>query len=170
MKQLICGFLCLILCCSLSGCLEDEIPIAEPVEFFYLRDTFSYTDSDTAIGSEQRESAGHKEDIHYLLDLYFSGPQSDTLAKTFPTGCSLVSYSTRGNTITVVITDAFASLTGIDLSVASVCLAKTLTGFSGFQTVIIRPQTQLLDGKKSITVRNEDFVLFDDYTAPMQTE
>lgn len=170
MKRLVCGFLCLLLCFSLSGCKEDLVPMTEPVEFFYLRDSFSYTDTDSVIGSELREAAGHKEDLNYLLDLYFSGPQSDALAKTFPPECSSVSFSTRGSTITIVVTDAFASLTGMDLSVACVCLAKTLTGISGFHTVVIRAQTQLLDGKKSITIRNEDSVLLDDYIAPTQTE
>ncbi|MBO5892356.1 MAG: hypothetical protein J6Q30_06550 [Oscillospiraceae bacterium] len=172
MKRFLCSLLCLLLCFSLFGCQKKEtMPILEPVEFFYLQNTFSYTDAETIIGSEPREAAGHREDLPYLLELYFRGPQNDALAQPFPDGCNLVSSSTRNSkTITVVITDSFSTLTGMDLSIACVCLAKTVSGITGYPTVIIRTETKLLDGKRSITVRDGKPVLFDDYIAPTTTE
>lgn len=172
MKRLLSGFLCFLLCCSLLGCRqEEEAPILEPVEFFYPRSAFSYTDTETIVGSEQREASGHKEDLSYLLDQYFRGPHSESLSQPFPDGCHLVSTSVRSNnTIVLVITDAFSTLTGMELSIACVCLAKTATALTGYPTVIIRAKSQFLDGKRSIIIRDGDPVLYDDYIAPTHTE
>ena len=171
MRRLLCCFLCFLLCFTLFGCQKkEEVPILEPVEFFYLRSNFSYTDTDTIIGSELREASGHKEDLAYLIDLYLRGPQSEALAQTFPTGCAMVSFSTKGSILTLRITDQLSTLTGIDLVTACVCLAKTATELTGFKTVIIRAQSQLLDGKRSITIREGESALLDDYIAPIPTE
>lgn len=171
MKRLICGFLCLLLCFSLFGCQqEEELPILKPVEFFYLRTTFSYTDTDTILGSEFRESAGHETDLVYLIDLYFGGPESDTLSLPFPRGCTVVSITPKGSAISIIVSDQFAKLSGMNLTVACVCLAKTLTALSGYSTVIIQTRTQLLDGKKSITIQDGDPVLLDDYITPTTSE
>lgn len=171
MKRRICVLLCLLLSFSLFGCQKEEkVPIAVPVEFFYLQSTFSYKDSDTVIGSELWESAGHEEDIVYLLNLYFSGPQSNTLTRPFPNGCSVVSCTPKNDAVSLVVSDKFATLTGMELTASCVCLAKTLSGLTGFDTVIIQARTQLLDGKKSITIRNGSPVLLDDYIAPTQSE
>ena len=172
MKRIFCGLLCLILCFSLFGCekAEEPIPMKEPVTFFYLRNDFDYTNTDSVIGSEPREAAGHKDDLAYLMEQYFKGPLSENLANTFPANCGLVSFSTRSSTITVVITDSLATLSGTDLTIACVCLAKTITGITGYPKVVIRTQTQLLNGKGSITIRDGEPALFDDYIAPTTTE
>ena len=172
MKGFLCGFLSLLLCFSLLGCQKEEsAPILEPVEFFYTQSTYAYTDAETIFGSEPREALGHKEDLTYLLEQYFQGPQSEGLSQPFPEGCHLISFSVgSNNTITLVLADSFAGLSGIELSIACVCLAKTVTGITGYPKVIIRTQSQLMDGKKSITIRDGEFALYDDYIAPTITE
>ncbi len=172
MKGFLCGLLSLLLCFSLLGCQKEEpVPILDPVDYFYPRSSFSYADSEIVIGSEPREASGHKEDLAYLLDQYFLGPQSQDLTQPFPDGCKLVSFSVRtDNTITLVLTDEFAGLSGMELSIACVCLAKTVTNITGYPKVIIRTQSQLMDGKKSITIRDGEFALYDDYIAPTITD
>lgn len=172
MRRFFCGFLCFLLCFSLLGCQpKEEIPILEPVEFFYPKKDFSYAETDTIIDSELREASGHKEDLSYLMELYFRGPQSESLSHPFPVGCGLLSSTVRSNnTITLVVTDTFASLSGLELAIACVCLAKTAIGITGYPKVIIRAKTQLLDGKRSIIIRDGEFALLDDYIAPTQTE
>ena len=172
MKGFFCGLLSLLLCFSLLGCQKEEpVPILEPVNYFYIRSSYEYTNSETFFGSEAREASGHKEDLTYLLEQYFLGPQSEGLSQPFPEGCSLISFSVRtNNTITLVLTDAFAELSGIDLSIACICLAKTVTGITGYPKVIIRTQSQLLDGKKSITIRDDELAFYDDYIAPTISE
>ena len=171
MKRLFSVLLCLVLCFSFTGCQKEEtVQILKPVEFYYLQNTFSFTNSDTILGSELWESAGHEDDLVYLIDLYFSGPQSDALSLPFPKGCTVVSITTKNDAITITVSDHFAKLTGMDLSVACTCLAKTLAGLSGADTVIIQTRTQLLDGKKSITIRDGVPILSDDYIAPIQSE
>lgn len=172
MKRTLRGLLCVLLCLGLFGCRQEEdAPIQVPAEFFYPRSTFSYTADETVIGSEHREAAGHEDDIAYLIDLYLRGPQSETLTQPFPIGCRVVSCTLKSDTtLTLVVNDNFAALTGMELSVACVCLAKTLSGLTGADTVIIQTQTQLLDGKKSITIRDGAPVLLDEYIAPSQPE
>lgn len=171
MRRFLCFFLCCLLCISLLGCQKEAAPpIVKPVEFFYLQNTFSYTDTDTIFGSEQRESAGHEDDLVYLLNLYLRGPKSDTLLQPFPEDCTAVSYTKKNNAITLTVSDALSDLTGMELTVACVCLAKTVTGITGFDTVIIQSQSQLLDGKKSITIQNGKPIILDNYIAPIQTD
>ena len=171
MKRLFCILLCICLCCSLWGCRKNENPpVQVPVEFFYLRSTFTYNSTDTVLGSELRESAGHEEDIVYLLNLYFSGPKNESLAQPFPKGCSVISCTQEKETASLVISDRFAELTGMELTAACVCLAKTLSGLTGCGTVVLRAQTELLDGKKTITIQDGTTVLLDDYISPSQPE
>jgi hypothetical protein len=172
MKGFLCGLLSLLLCFSLLGCQNKEpAPILEPVTFFYPQNTYTYTNSESILGSETREAADHKEDLAYLLEQYFQGPQSQNLSQPFPSGCHLISSSVRNNnTITLVLSDAFATLTGMELTIACVCLAKTVTGVTGYPSVVIRAETQLLDGKRSLTIRDGNPALFDDYIAPTITE
>ena len=172
MKGFFCGLLSLLLCFSLLGCQKEEpAPILEPVTFFYTQSTYTYTDAESILGSEIREASGHKEDLTYLLKQYFQGPHSENLSQPFPSGCYLVSSSVRNNnTITLVLSDDFAELTGMELTIACVCLAKTTIGITGYPSVDIRTQSQLLDGKKSINIRNDELVLYDNYIAPTISE
>ena len=170
MRRLFCVFLSLLLCFGLFGCKKEEAPLLAPVEFFYLHSTFSYTNTDTVMGSELRESAGHEEDLIYLLNLYLQGPQSEALAQIFPKGCSTVSCAQKNSAVTIVLSDAFATLSGMELTTACVCLAKTLTGLTGVETVVIQAETQLLDGKKNITIQDGAPILLDDYIAPTQSD
>lgn len=171
MKRILCLMLCLLLCSGLLGCnTKTEPTIQVPAEFFYLRADFSYKDTETIIASELRESAGHEEDLVYLMNLYLAGPESSALSQPFPQGCSILSYALKNNGISLVISDEFAYLNGMDLTTACVCLAKTLTGLTAIDTVILQTQTQLLDGQKTITIQDGVPVLTDDYISPIQYE
>ncbi|MBQ3542835.1 MAG: hypothetical protein IJA45_06905 [Oscillospiraceae bacterium] len=171
MRRFVCFLLCCLLSLSLMGCQNADTPsLLKPVEFFYPQNTFSYTDTDTIFGSEHRESAGHEEDLVYLMDLYFGGPQSETLLQPFPQDCTTVSVTKKNDAVFLTVSDNFSSLTGMKLTVACVCLAKTVTGITGFHTVTIQTQTQLLDGRKSITVQNGKPVVLDDYIAPVHAD
>ena len=171
MRRFVYFLLCFLLGLSLMGCQKEEAPpILKPVEFFYLQNTFSYTNTDTIFGSERRESAGHEEDLVYLMDLYFSGPQSDTLLQPFPKDCTAVSVIKKNDAVSVTVSNHFSGLTGMELTLACVCLAKTVTGITGFDTVIIQTQSQLLDGKKSITIQNGKPIVLDNYIAPVHTD
>ena len=171
MKRLFCALLCILLCCNLLGCRQEkEEPILVPVEFFYPHSDFSYTDTQTILGSEFRESAGHESDMLYLLNQYLSGPKSVSLAHPFPKSCTVLSLTPTDDAVLLVISDKFAVLTGMELTVACVSLAKTVTGITGHDTVVIQAKTKLLDGKESITVQDGVPLLLDDYVAPSQPE
>ena len=171
MKRLVCILACILLCCTLWGCQQEkEEPILVPVEFFYPRNDFSYNDTETILGSELRESAGHEADTLYLLNQYLGGPKSDALSRPFPKSCTILSLSTADDTLSLVISDKFAGLTDMDLAIACVALAKTATGITGCDTVVIQAKTKLLDGRESITIQDGVPLLQDDYVAPSQPE
>lgn len=164
MKRILCILLCL--CCVLCGCNRGIETPKSPVSFYYLRNDFSYGNKDLVIGMELRESFGHEDDYVYLLNLYLLGPNSENLDKMFPVGSSVVEISQEENAVTVTLSDAFAQLSGINLSAACVCLTKTVCALTGCAQVTIQAQTLLLDSSKSITMTDDSGLLQDSYTGP----
>jgi len=160
MKRHLCFLLCVSVLLCLLGCAKDEPDV--PVEFFYLQNGFSYDTHQSVIGSEVRETAG----VHgytRILDLYLKGPKSNTLSPTFPEDSRIISLSQGPSSVSLVLSDAFASLAGIELSIACICLAKTVIHLTGCTAVTIQAESLLLDGEKSITLDNSGVLLYDNY-------
>ena len=69
------------------------------------------------------------------------------------------------NSALVILNDATARLTGLDLTIACACLTATVCDMTGVQMVTIKAETQLLDGNKSITMQRDHLLLLDSNTS-----
>lgn len=149
--------LCLI---GLWGCSSKHDP-EKPVTVYYKRADLTYGSSDSVIAPAIMEGFGHESDAQYLLAQYLLGTDDPQFAATFPDGTSLVSFRVDGLTAKVILTDQFAQLSGIDLSIASACIAQTVMSITGCREVIISADTATLDGSNFITLTSESYMLQD---------
>lgn len=161
--------LLLALCLLLAACAgEPETPAPEsPVQFYYKTQEISYDSENGVIAPELREAKGHEEDPAWLLGAYFSGPRTEGLVSPFRRGTALVECSLEGESIRVVASGELGDLSGADLTVACVCIARTCFGLFEVNTVRICARDALLDGREQVKLTREDLVLAD-YSAGNQ--
>ena len=163
MKRVFCILLLVLL--FLAGCDSQEEVFVDPVNFYYPKADVTYFSAEGVISREIREAEGHRQDYEYLLGLYLRGPESRELNHVFPQNAALIRLEISNNIATVILNDATARLTGLDLTIACACLTATVCDMTGVQTVTIRTDTQLLDGNKSITMNRDQVLLLDNSAA-----
>ena len=163
MKRMICMILLIVL--FLPGCDSQEEVFTEPVNFYYMKADVTYFSAEGVITKEIREADNYRQNYEYLLGLYLQGPESRTLKQLFPQYVKLVGLQISEDHASITLSDIFAKLTGLELTIACACLTATVCDMIGVQTVTIQAETRLLDGNKSITMTWEDILLLDSNAA-----
>ena len=166
MKRMICLLLSLSLLLGLPACAHHVDAPKEPVRFYYPRhiDHFQYSDPDGVITHELRESAGYTERYTYLLNLYLRGPVTQELQDPFPVGTSVLSLELDPSSAELILTDSFAQLSGMDLTVACACLTLTVHGLTGAETLTITTQNRKLEPDGKIVMKLSDILFMDNST------
>lgn len=163
MKRLI--VITLVFCLFLSGCTVFGERIKEPVTFYYLRSEYQYFASDGVIASEEREAAGHRDDLSYLMALYLMGPSTDELKTPLPRGTRISQPKQTPEGIVLQLSDAAAALTDADYSLACACLALTCFDLTDANNVTINC------AERSVTMSRDALSLYDDsMTATEETQ
>lgn len=166
MKRTVCIVLLLCTLIGMTGCSQKQDHTA-PISFYYLRTPLPdgeiiHGAADSVIAAETRESAGYESDYTHLIEMYLQGALDDQFRSPYPPGTLLVDFRLVNETVTVTLTDHFAKLTGMDLSLACGCLTMTVLEMTGATQITIFTEGALLDGKESLTFTRDSFVLFDD--------
>lgn len=166
MRRIIAILLALLLLPGLCACAQEEELVA-PVSFYYLRAPLPngeiiHGSADSVIAPELRESAGRETDYTYLLEIYLLGSLDPQLRSPFPLGTFLVDFKLENGNAILTLTDDFAELSGVDLSLACGCLTTTVLELTGAECVTIFADGVLIDGKDSLTFDRNSFLLFDD--------
>ena len=156
MKRLLC--LVLALCLILPGCAVSKERLREPVTFYYPRRQYQYGAEDGVISSEQREAAGHRDDLSYLLALYLIGPSDEALVSPLPWGTRILKTTQKGTAVTLKLTDTALTMTDTEFSLACACLTMTCLSVTDAQTV------KITSGSRSVTMSRDNLTLFDDST------
>ncbi len=162
MKKIICSLLAMLMVFPLTGCTNKKKEIKAPVTFYYRTREIELGIDESVISSEQRESYGHTEDYIYITEMYLNGPTTGKCISPFPAGTKLDSLDFVQDKVLVVLSSHISLLSGAELSLACVCLSKTLLELTGKKSVQIRASGDLLDGKESITIAAKNFQLKDD--------
>lgn len=160
MKRVFVLILALLLL-PLWGCKENSSQAEQPVTVYYKLAEPVHGTQDSVIAPTVMESKNYEDDYDYLLSKYLKGTEDPQFARTFPRSTTLVSFKTDALTAKIVLSDRFASLSGIDLTIACVCLTRTVMELTGCQEVIISAQTAKLDGEKYITLSADSYLLID---------
>lgn len=150
---------------GLMGCSNQEIK--NPVNFYYVRNEYTYGSSDSVIIAEIHEFAD-PSNLAGLVSHYLKGPQSSEHASLFPIGTKLVSAKHNENSVSIVLTDQIVRLTDASLTLACTCLAKTIMDYTGIETVNVYADGTLISGKTMLTIREDDIILIDSGIADSQ--
>lgn len=156
MKRMVCLLLITALLASvLSGCGET---VREPVTFYYLQKDYMQ-EMDCLIASEEREAAGHRDNLEYLLGFYMMGPVSEELCSPVPRGTVLIKLSQEASRISLELSISASLQTDCDFTLTCACLALTCMNLEPVDEVTIT------SGSKSLTLRR-DSLLFHDTIMP----
>lgn len=173
MKRLISCLLSAALLLSLCACTTQQDEFEDPVSFYYLQvqltEQIHHGSVHSVITPEIREGKQLRQDLTQLLKQYLAGPGTETVRSPFPAGTSLIGWEMDGTTLCITLSDDIANLTGIDMTLACACLAKTCLEFGQYGSVRIRAESLSLDGKVSITI-NESILLLLDDTVPVNEQ
>lgn len=166
MKRMICLFLCLSL--ALCGCTQAEF--VSPGTFYYARTETGYQGSDGVLAPEQRELHGLERDLDAIVDLYCSGPLEPDLQNPLPPGTELLGHSLQDNVLTLRFNKALGQLSGIELTVAAGCLARTFLSLTGAKTLVLTANGAILGSESALTLTLEELSLRDDSLDLLHTE
>ena len=161
MRKIIAFALAAVLLLGLTGCVDTS----DTAVFYYTRyeDAYLYGQENAVITGEYRDVSGHRQDLKYLLTLYFHGPTMEYLRSPFPSGMILRSVERRQDTLYVELSASLTMLTGTDLTVACACLARTCFGLSQAEAVSITAEGL---GIVSMTLTRDSLLLADDTPIP----
>lgn len=163
--------ICTILAISLllTACIQPADDFKAPAQFYYCTEEISYHSSKGVIRAEARETSMINADLHQLLNAYLAGPASSELVSPFPAGSQVVDIAYQDDAISIILSEAYTNLTGIDLTLANACLAMTVCEYTGVSTVSLAIEGTTIGGKEKITL-SKDGYLFIDHTAAEQNE
>ena len=135
----------LLLSC-LMGCSQNNSSIQVPSKFYYCKMSTEFHETDSVITSETREIAGLNNDLTALLNHYLSGPISDDLTTPFLNGSSVENATVERGKATINLCRKFSLLKDYDLSLACICIAKTVFSVTDAETVILKANSTFHDG------------------------
>ena len=165
MKRILPFLLLVSILITLCSCKKNTDNFEEPAAFYYLSNPIE----STVFVAEIRDIVNYHQDFLEILNSYFMGPNKDSkdsLLSPFPAGCAAISLIQEENTVKITVNDSFASLTGIDLSIASTAVAMTLTELTGCEAVEIRAESGQLDGLNVIRLSAENIYVVDQLAEP----
>ena len=162
MKKFLIVVLAVAMLLPIFGCSEEEPEIVSPVTYFYRRSEISFESETGIVASEARESAGHENDLTYLLNQYFDGPNDKALQRTFPLGTQLISISVSAQHTIITVSGHLSSLKGIDLTIACACITMTVMELTGTSKVEIKADRALLNDAESIIMDLDTLLMLDD--------
>lgn len=152
---------CLLLCLFLCGCGMERMK--EPVTFYYLKSNYEYFSCNGVIDREEREAAGHREDLSYLLALYLMGPTEEELRSPLPRGVWILAAAQEARQITIQLSDTLENMSDLDYSLACACLSMTCLDMTDAERVTI------ISGDRSVTMGWDTLTLYDgSETAPTE--
>ena len=142
-----------------SGCKESEDK-QNTVAFYYRNPDFSYDAQCLPLIAEHRDSASFAT-LEETLSAYLSGPLTENYKNPFPAGLKILSIAEDANTLYLSFSDELAGLTGLELSLACCCIAKTCLELTDAKNIVISAETALLGGEKTITLNENNLNLLD---------
>ena len=164
MKEIMSLLLCMLTLFSIAGCKKTE-SYTNPVTFYYLGNDLSYDAQASAIQGETREGAGMVT-LENMLTLYLQGPESEELSSPFPAGLVLISAVQEADTLHLTFSRQLGNLSGLNLTVACCCIARTCLDLTDAVNITIQAQDSLLGGERSLTFHAENMLLLDQVQQP----
>ena len=161
MKRILIILLTFAVLFSLAACSQESEEIVSPVNFYYRNTTVTFGSESGVISAEVAESKDYGGKILDILNVYIKGPYKDNHRYTFPIETVVLSCTVSGDTAYIEVNNVLARLTGMDLTIACACLAKTTMELIDVTSVNISAADVNLDGNTSITISQDSILLSD---------
>lgn len=168
MKRLLSLLLILSLLLPLASCASD--PYTCPGNFYYRRTETFFEGTDGVIAGEERELEGIQDDIGAILEAYLEGPASGELESPFPRDTKVLEWEMILGSLHINFNEAFAQLSGIDLTIACSCIAQTFLELTDASTIRIRANGALLNGSAYVIMSADNLNLSDDSVDKLRTD
>lgn len=162
MKKALCILLCLCCFAGILGCSANQSVPENTVTVYYKREKADYGTADGVIAEAYLDASGHENEYVYLINQYLKATPGEGFSSPFPQGVSLVGFRLEGLTAKVILSDRIAELSGMDLTIALICLTHTILSITDCQEVIISATSKQLDGQNFITLNRDSYLLLDD--------
>lgn len=162
MKRFISILIILSLSCLL-GCNRKNISAYDiPAYFYYPLSDVDLHNNGKAIDYELHEGADFLSD-NELIQAYLNGPDRNAFYSPFPADGTVVDSILTTNRIRVVLSKHFNDLIGVQLTMATSCLALTLLDTKNVSIVEIHILAE--DGaiSRSFFMTRENVILTDSY-------
>lgn len=162
MKRLISLLLLLALALSLYGCNSDaSLKMNAPVNFYYCSNSITYNSPDGVICAEVRDATGYTDNLQQFIELYLKGPASSEFTSPFPDGADVEQLSLGTTRIQITLNETFTELSGLDLTLACACLAKTVQEAAQVEYVQIIFENSSTGKRNAITIGPSNLLFMD---------
>lgn len=161
MKRIILLTLLTAILISLFACTTNTMHKGSVV-FYYIKNEKDF-DGKTPIMTPYYPQIDHNTNGYAeILNVYFNGPTNYNCQSPFPAGTTIEDINITRSKAHLMLSPQFATISGIDSTVACACLTKTVIELTGVNTVQIRVKGAQLEGKDYLTFNQSSFTYQDD--------
>lgn len=156
MKRKFCIIL-LSITVTLWGCgTQKQETHTGSFRFYYLQNETAYNSPNSVVSYETKQA--NKLTPEELIIQYLLGPAKKELVSPFPDNLQLISITREENKVAIILSNELTDLSGIELTLACSCLARTLQSIFPADSYEISSAEGKLNGKSSILIAPETFV------------
>lgn len=144
---------------TLSGCgAKNEAVEGAAMKLYYEARGVAKLDAESAVAPETRQIPAAT--MQTFLEEYLKGPVSEELRSPFPAGTRVLHIEGDENGVILIMSGEFFTLMGVDMSIASCCIAKTLSEYAGVQSVTLSDELDTIH----LEVQPDHYLLSNDIT------
>ncbi len=146
-----------LLLCGCSSGVEEET-----VAFYYPVLEMDYSIGTSYLQAEIRSKAVTGYILTDILNLYLQGPNDRyTYAMPFQYNTKVHALVIENGVMELTLTRGFATYTGLPLTIACACIAKTAIELTGVDSVKIKAYQSTLDGAAYIEMNRNSLLLIE---------
>lgn len=164
MKRLLCMMLALITILIFCGCTTDDPVNSADVSFYYIKTELEFSSDTPVLVRLARNIDLPEGNYGEIIRIYLNGPTTYDCVSPFPGGTELVDWHIDGERAYVILSPHMGTLTSVEQTVASACLARTVFELTHADSVQIKVNGGLICGKESISFHADSFAFFDSMT------
>lgn len=165
MKKIITALFIILAISLLFGCADTNTQVRTTVNFYYKTNPIDHISENGIITIEPRSVRTNALDYQILLEQYLEGAQSGNCISPFPAGTTLKSFSLNETSVSITLSPHLTMLSNADLTIACICIARTIFDLTGVDSVQISAQNNLINGQPDITITKSSIVMEDVVTS-----
>lgn len=171
MKRSVCLLIVIALLIVLPACKNSSPQYqGEEVLFYYCTDPLVYDSELGVISPERRYYSGSDTSLDALLNLYLSGPIERGFRSPFPDGLFAENVTLGSNRVHITLCSMFSELNDLDLTLACVCLSKTLQETAKVDNVYITYENSITGNRHTVTIGPDSYELIDQSSNTVNAE